>query len=65
MSELATPERIDSMEYVARVMAQISPPRKHVVRYYGFYSNAIRGERRRDQIALVQREPRVRRRQGP
>ena len=29
----ATPERIDSMEYVARVLAQIPPPRKHLVRY--------------------------------
>ncbi len=44
------------MEYVARVLAQIPPPRKHLVRYYGFYSNAARGKRRRDQTALVQRD---------
>jgi len=50
----ATPERIDSMEYVARVLAQIPPPRKHLVRYHGFYSNAARGKRRRDQAAHVQ-----------
>jgi hypothetical protein len=30
----ATPERIDAMEYVARVLAQIPPPRKHLVRYH-------------------------------
>ena len=42
----AQPERIDSMEYVARVPAQIPPPRKHLVRYHGFYSNAARGKRR-------------------
>ncbi len=30
----AAPERIDSMEYVARVLAQIPPPRKPLVRYY-------------------------------
>ncbi len=52
----ATPERIDSMEYVARVLAQIPPPRKHLVRYHGFYSNAARGKRRRDQAAGVQHD---------
>jgi hypothetical protein len=40
------PERFDAMEYVARVLAQIPPPRKHLVRYHGFYSNAARGKRR-------------------
>ena len=30
----AQPERIDAMEYVARVLAQIPPPRKHLVRYH-------------------------------
>jgi hypothetical protein len=39
----AKPERIDAMDYVARVLAQIPPPRKHL------YSNAARGKRRRDQ----------------
>ena len=29
------PEQIDAMEYVARVLAQIPPPRKHLVRYHG------------------------------
>ncbi len=48
------PERIDAFEYVARVLAQIPPPRKHLVRYHGFYSNAARGKRRRDQAAEVQ-----------
>ena len=47
----ATPERIDAMEYVARVLAQIPPPRKHLVRYHGFYSSVARGERRRRQAA--------------
>ncbi len=50
----AQPERIDAMEYVARVLAQIPPPRKHLVRYHGFYSNAARGKRRRDQHSLVE-----------
>src|SRR5918996_4695201 len=28
----ARPERVDALEYVARVLAQIPPPRKHLVR---------------------------------
>lgn len=29
------PEQVDAMDYVARVLAQIPPPRKHLVRYHG------------------------------
>ena len=50
----APPERIDAMEYVARVLSQIPLPRKHLVRYHGFHSNAARGKRRRDQDTLVE-----------
>jgi len=38
-------ERIDAMEFVARVLVQIPDPRRHLVRYYGAYSNASRGKR--------------------
>jgi hypothetical protein len=31
------------MEFVARVLVQIPDPRRHLVRYYGAYSNAARG----------------------
>ena len=48
----AKPERIDALEYVARVLAQIPPPRKHLVRYHGFYSNAARGKRRREKVVI-------------
>jgi hypothetical protein len=51
----AKPERIDALEYVARVLAQIPPPRKHLA-YHGFYSNAARGKRCRDQTACVRCE---------
>jgi hypothetical protein len=51
-----SPERIDAMEYVARVLAQIPPPRRHLVRYHGYYSNAARGKRRRDQAADIQHD---------
>ncbi len=44
------------MEYVARVLAQIPPPRRHLVRYHGFYSNAARGKRRRDQAADIRHD---------
>jgi hypothetical protein len=43
----AGPEHIDALEFVARVLAQIPEPRKHLVRYYGYYSNAARGKRRK------------------
>ena len=39
------PERIDATEYVARVLSQIPEPKKHQVRYYGYYSCAARGQR--------------------
>jgi hypothetical protein len=40
-------ERIDALEFVARVLVQIPDPRRHLVRYYGFYSNVARGKRKK------------------
>jgi hypothetical protein len=40
-------ERIDADEFVARVLVQIPNPRRHLVRYYGAYSNRARGQRRK------------------
>ena len=40
-------ERIDAMEFVARVLVQIPDPRRHLVRYYGAYSNATRGKHKK------------------
>jgi hypothetical protein len=45
-SEPAEAERIDAMEFLARILVQIPDPRRHLVRYYGVYSNASRGKRR-------------------
>jgi hypothetical protein len=45
--EAAEDERIDAEEFVARVLVQIPDPRRHLVRYYGAYSNRARGERRK------------------
>jgi hypothetical protein len=52
----AQPARFDALDYVARVLAQIPPPRKHLVRYHGFYSNAARGKRRREQVVVDEPE---------
>jgi Putative transposase len=46
-AEPAEAERIDAMEFVARVLVQIPDPRRHLVRYYGAYSNASRGKRKK------------------
>ncbi len=40
-------ERVDAMEFVARVLVQIPDGRRHLARYYGFYSNAARGKRKK------------------
>jgi hypothetical protein len=37
---------------VARVLVQIPDPRRHLVRYYGAYSNRARGQRRKAQSRL-------------
>ena len=44
--------RIAAEEFVARVLVQIPDPRRHLVRYYGAYSNRARGQRRKAQSRL-------------
>jgi hypothetical protein len=38
---------VDPAEFLARVIMHIPEPRKHLVRYYGAYSNVSRGRRKR------------------
>ncbi len=45
-------EKIDAEEFVARVLVQIPDPRRHLVRYYGAYSNRARGQRRKAEAQL-------------
>jgi Putative transposase len=45
--EEAEGERIPATEFVARVLVQIPDPKRHLVRYYGFYSNVARGKRKK------------------
>ncbi len=39
-------ETFDPSEFLARVIMHIPEPRRHLVRYYGWYSNVSRGRRR-------------------
>jgi hypothetical protein len=40
-------EQFDPVEFLARVLMHVPEPRRHLVRYYGAYSSAARGRRRR------------------
>ena len=51
-SEPGEDERVDADECVARVLVQIPDPRRHLVRYYGAYSNRVRGQRRKVESRL-------------
>jgi hypothetical protein len=44
-----TAEAYDPAEFLARVIMHIPEPRRHLVRYYGWYSNVSRGKRLRDE----------------
>ena len=47
-SELFPPlEKIDALEFLARVITQIPEPRRHLLFYYGHYANVVRGRRQR------------------
>jgi len=59
---------MDPKDFLARVVMHIPDPRRHVIRYYGTYSNVVRARRRREAptsatapaVALAVREKRVR-----
>jgi len=46
-------EAFDPAEFLARVIMHIPEPRRHLVRYYGAYSNVSRGQRRRQAEAAI------------
>jgi hypothetical protein len=50
--EATADQKIDAEEFVARVLVQIPDPRRHLVRYYGAYSNRARGQRRKAETPL-------------
>ena len=39
-------EKIDALEFLSRVITQIPEPRRHLLFYYGHYSNVLRGRRK-------------------
>jgi hypothetical protein len=46
-------ETFDPSEFLARVIMHVPEPRRHLVRYYGAYSNVSRGKRRlKDEAAI-------------
>jgi hypothetical protein len=45
-------EVLGPLDFLARVIMHIPEPRRHLVRYYGAYSNAARGRRRREVEAV-------------
>ena len=50
-------EAFDPAEFLARVIMHVPEPRRHLVRYYGAYSNVSRGERRRQDEADISAAP--------
>ena len=39
-------EKIDALEFLARVITQIPDSRRHLLFYYGYYANVVRGRRK-------------------
>ena len=50
-------ETFDPAEFLARVIMHIPEPRRHLVRYYGAFSNVSRGKRRRQAEATIGAAP--------
>jgi hypothetical protein len=44
-------EKIDALEFLARVITQIPEPRRHLLFYYGHYANVVRGRHKSSQPA--------------
>ena len=44
-------EKIDALEFLARVITQIPEPRRHLLFYYGHYANVVRGRHKISQPA--------------
>jgi hypothetical protein len=50
-------EAFEPAEFLARVIMHIPEPKRHLVRYYGTYSNVSRGKRRRQVEATIGAAP--------
>ena len=58
-------ETFDPADFLARVLMHVPEPRRHLVRYYGAYSNASRGRRRRELEGKAPDRVRTRGQRGP
>jgi hypothetical protein len=45
-------QEMDACEFVARVLAHVPNPKRHLVHYYGAYSNVARGKRKKAGVDL-------------
>jgi hypothetical protein len=45
LTEFPPLEKINALEFLARVITQIPEPRRHMLFYYGHYANVVRGRR--------------------
>jgi len=50
-------ERLDPLDFVARLLAHVPEPRLHLAHYYGWYSNVSRGRRRKGKDANLATTP--------
>lgn len=50
-------ETLDALESLARVLAYIPDPKRHLVRYYGAYSNLVRGKHKQKARAALAQAP--------
>ena len=50
---LGEPDRLDVLEFLGRVLDHVPEPRQQQVRYWGWYSNASRGKRRKAELGAV------------
>ena len=55
------PETFEAMDFVARLLAHVPEPRRHVVHSYGAYSSVVRGKQRKraraDTLTLAEPTP--------
>jgi hypothetical protein len=52
--DVAPGETLDVLEFLARVLSHIPDPKRHLVHYYGAYSNVVRGRQKaRASLALA------------
>ncbi|MHC5008864.1 MAG: transposase, partial [Planctomycetota bacterium] len=57
----AVTSRSDPLDFIAELTQHVPEPRKHLIRYFGWYANKTRGQAHLRQRPRVRRRPRTRR----